>query len=684
MEWGNITSLFVSVVTGLVGIGVAGGLAWKVLRNPPGSPQMQEISQTIHKGAMTFLQREYSYIAFFIVGLVIVLFLAVSWLTAVAYLMGALCSIGAGYFGMQIATRSNARTAEAARESFNKALLVAFPGGAVMGLSVAGLGLFGLSLVYLIYIWWVPAASLAAKIFQATRLIVGFSLGASSVALFARVGGGIYTKAADVGADLVGKVEKGIPEDDPRNPAVIADNVGDNVGDVAGMGADLYESYVGAIISALVIAASQANTKAIMLALLLASWGLISCLVGIFFVRAPTKRGGREADPQTGLRNGLIASAGLLVVGAFCLSKFWYESINPFWAVLSGLVAGMVVGFVAEYYTSGKAVRRIAEATRTGPATNIIQGMATGMQSTAIPLIVIGIATVIAFHFMGIFGVALSAIGMLSIVGMTVAVDAYGPIADNAAGIAEMAGMGTEVRQRTERLDAVGNTTAAIAKGFAIGSAALTALALFSAYATTVNLSGINVLNAKVVAGLFIGGVVPFIFVALTMQAVGKAAFFVVEEVRRQFREIPGLMEGTAKPESSRCVDITTKGALRQMIIPGLIAVIAPIIVGILLGPEALGGFLAGSIVSGVPLAIFLANAGGAWDNAKKYIEEGNLGGKGSQVHKDSVVGDTVGDPCKDTAGPSLNILLKLMSIISLVFALAIYHLHTVLMNMLF
>ena len=685
MDWGNLTTLFVSLGVGLGGIIFALFLAWRILRNNPGTARMQEISRTIHKGAMTFLHREYSYIVIFVIVLLVILFLAISPLTALAYLSGALCSLAAGYLGMHIATSSNGRTAQAASESFNKSLSIAFPGGAVMGLAVAGIGLFGISLLYLIYIWGIPAPTLTEKIIQATQLIVGFSFGASSIALFARVGGGIYTKAADVGADLVGKVEKGIPEDDPRNPAVIADNVGDNVGDVAGMGADLYESYVGALISAFVIAASQQNTKLIMLALLMTAWGLISCGMGVFFVRVPVQtEGKKEVDPQKGLNNGLITSALLLVVGSFLLSKFWWGNLAPFWAIMAGLITGMVIGFVAEYYTSGRSVRKIAEATKTGPATNIIQGIATGFQSTVIPLITIGIATVVAFHFMGIFGVALSAIGMLSIVGMTVAVDAYGPIADNAAGIAEMAGMGEEVRRRAERLDAVGNTTAAIGKGFAIGSAALTALAIFSAYATTVGLSSVNILQAEVVAGLFIGGVVPFIFVALTMQAVGKTAFSVVEEVRRQFHEIKGLMEGTTQPDSARCVDITTKGALREMVVPGVMTVVAPLIVGIFLGREALAGFLAGSLVTGVPLAIFLANAGGAWDNAKKYIEKGNLGGKGSQIHKDSVVGDTVGDPCKDTAGPSLNILLKLMSIISLVFAGVLLYLHEGLLKLFF
>ena len=508
------------------------------------------------------------------------------------------------------------------------------------------------------------------------------------MALFARVGGGIYTKAADMGADLVGKVEAGIPEDDPRNPAVIADNVGDNVGDVAGMGADLFESYVGAIISAIVIAVAFQNIKGMMLALFLPAWGIISSIIGVFFVR--TAEG---EDPQRALRKGMVASASLLIIGAFFLATFWYGEVNTFFAVLSGLVAGMVVGFTAEYYTSGKVVRNIAQSASTGPATNIIQGVSSGMLSVTIPIVAIGLATIVAYKFANIFGIALSAVGMLSITGMTVAIDAYGPIADNACGIAQMAGMAPEVRSRAERLDAVGNTTAAISKGFAIGSAALTALALFTAFAQTVGLSVydevtmssqliLNIMKPQVVAGLFIGGVVPFLFSGAAMQAVGRSAFRIVEEVRRQFKEIPGLMAGVARPNSARCVDITTRGALKEMVVPGIAAILLPLIMGTILGAEALGGFLAGSLVTGVPLAIFLANAGGAWDNAKKHIEEGNLGGKGSEVHKASIIGDTVGDPFKDTAGPSLNILLKLMAIVSLVFAHVILKFHAWLVSL--
>lgn len=680
----DLPSIAWALGLGFLGLLFAVYLSIKILRKSQGTEKMREISEMIHEGAMAFLFREFSAITLFVAILGAVLYFFVAKKTAIAFATGAFCSLLAGYFGMQIATRSNARTAQGATRSFNEGLAIAFPGGSVMGISVASLGLFGLSLVFLIFIHHAGLhyENLLDRVIEATQLIVGFSMGASSVALFARVGGGIYTKAADIGADLVGKVEAGIPEDDPRNPAVIADNVGDNVGDVAGMGADLFESYVGAIISAMVIAVAFQNIKGIMLALLLPGWGIISSIIGIFFVR--TAEG---EDPQRALRKGMVASASLFIIGAFFLATFWYGEVNSFFAILSGLAAGMVVGFTAEYYTSGKVVQDIAKSSRTGPATNILQGISSGMFSVAIPVVAIGVATIIAYKFANIFGVALSAVGMLSITGTTVAIDAYGPIADNACGIAQMAGMAPEVRSRTERLDAVGNTTAAISKGFAIGSAALTALALFTAFAQTVGLSVydeitmtsqlvLNIMKPQVVAGLFIGGVVPFLFSAATMQAVGRSAFKIVEEVRRQFREIPGLMAGTARPDSARCVDITTRGALREMVVPGIAAILLPLIVGTILGAEALGGFLAGSLVTGVPLAIFLANAGGAWDNAKKYIEEGNLGGKGSEVHKASVIGDTVGDPFKDTAGPSLNILLKLMAVVSLVFANAILAFH--------
>jgi len=680
----DLPSIAWALGSGFLGLLFVVYLAIRILRKSQGTEKMREISEMIHDGAMAFLFREFSAIILFVAILGAVLYFFVAKKTGIAFVAGAFCSMLAGYFGMQIATRSNARTAQGATRSFNEGLAIAFPGGAVMGISVAGLGLFGLSLVFLIFLHHAGLhyENLLDRVIEATQLIVGFSMGASSVALFARVGGGIYTKAADMGADLVGKVEAGIPEDDPRNPAVIADNVGDNVGDVAGMGADLFESYVGAIISAMVIAVAFQNIRGVALALLLPAWGIISSIIGIFFVR--TAEG---EDPQRALRKGMVASASIFIIGAFFLATFWYGKVNSFFAILSGLAAGMVVGFTAEYYTSGKVVQDIARSSRTGPATNILQGISSGMFSVAIPLVAIGVATIVAYKFANIFGVALSAVGMLSITGTTVAIDAYGPIADNACGIAQMAGMAPEVRSRAERLDAVGNTTAAISKGFAIGSAALTALALFTAFAQTVGLSVydevtrtsefiLNIMKPQVVAGLFIGGVVPFLFSAATMQAVGRSAFKIVEEVRRQFREIPGLMAGTARPDSARCVDITTREALREMVVPGIAAILLPLIVGTILGAEALGGFLAGSLVTGVPLAIFLANAGGAWDNAKKYIEEGNLGGKGSEVHKASVIGDTVGDPFKDTAGPSLNILLKLMAVVSLVFANVILAFH--------
>jgi K(+)-stimulated pyrophosphate-energized sodium pump len=678
MIWQDLTAILISLGAGFVAILFAAYLSWKITRKDPGTPAMREISEAIQQGAMAFLKREYRAIAIFVLIVATILFFAVSKKTAIAFVAGAFCSVSAGYLGMKIATKANCRTAQAASHSYNEAIGIAFPGGAVMGMNVVGIGLFGFSLVYIIFIWHglQHQASLSQAIFEATQLIAGFSLGASSVALFARVGGGIYTKAADVGADLVGKVEKNIPEDDPRNPAVIADNVGDNVGDVAGMGADLFESYIGAIISALVIAVStmDVGTKGAMLSMLLSAVGIFATIIGVYFVRTDDK-----SDPQTALRMGMIVSAVLLIIGAYVCTHIWYGNLNLFWAVLSGLLAGMIVGFVAEYFTSGKTVETIAGKATTGPATIIIEGMAIAMNSTVIPLVVIALATIISYYFAGMFGIALSAIGMLSITGMTVAVDAYGPIADNAAGIAEMAHMGPEVRKRCETLDAVGNTTAAISKGFAIGSAALTALALFVAYSQVISLTSIDAMKATVVAGMFIGGVVPFFFSSKAMQAVGEAAFKVVEEVRRQFKEIPGLMEGKAKPDYAKCVSITTAFALQKMVFPSVMALVIPLAVGIFINPAALGGLLVGSLVTGVPLAIFFANAGGAWDNSKKYIEAGNLGGKGSDAHKAAVIGDTVGDPFKDTAGPSLNILLKLMAVVSLVFAPLILKLHNLL-----
>jgi K(+)-stimulated pyrophosphate-energized sodium pump len=675
--------LGITIIGGIIGLIFVWYFSRKVLSANPGNEQMQTIASLVRKGAIAFLTREYKTILYFMIVMFIVIFFGIAKKTAIAFLVGAGCSMLAGIIGMNISTLSSSRTAEKCKLSFNEALSIAFPGGAVMGLSVVSLGLLGLGVVYLAFIWYLVStgSDLTKAIYEATSMIVGFSMGASSIALFARVGGGIYTKAADVGADLVGKIEKGIPEDDPRNPAVIADNVGDMVGDCAGMGADLYESYVGAIVSGLVIAIFNLNDpKSAMLCLLLSVAGIIASIIGVFFVRTKS-----EQDPQVVLNKGLIASVVFYILFSLIVILGWYRNINAFWSVMSGLIAGMLVGFVAQYYTSGKAVKNIAEQAKTGPATVIIEGTATGMLSTVLPLVAIAIASIIAYKLQGVFGIALSAIGMLALTGTTVAIDAYGPIADNAAGISEMAHMGEEVRRRAERLDAVGNTTAAVGKGFAIGSAALTALALFSAYAETVGLGsiGLNILDAKVIAGMFIGCIMPFFLISKTLQAVGRAAYSIVEEVRRQFREIPGLLEGKALPDSAKCVDITTQAALKKMILPGLSAVIVPLIIGVLLGKEALGGFLAGSLITGVPLAIYLANAGGAWDNAKKYIEEGNLGGKGSDAHKASVVGDTVGDPFKDTSGPSLNILLKLMSVVSLVFGSALIYLHEQIANLL-
>ncbi len=675
--------VYIGLAAGVVGILFAVFTALRVLRNDPGTKQMVDISNAVHEGAMAFLRREYRSVAIFVACVFVVLAVALraenisglGWKTALAFLCGASFSMLAGFVGMKVSTRANTRTAQGATQSFAKALSIAFPGGAVMGMTVAGAGLFGLSLLFYLF-------TSTNDLMPAVSIIAGFSMGASSVALFARVGGGVYTKAADVGADLVGKVEAGIPEDDPRNPAVIADNVGDNVGDVAGMGADLYESYVGAIVSAIVIAfatMSIAATTAISYAFVLAASGILSSILGVYFVRA-----GGGVNPQKSLRQGTIAGAVLFAVIALIVTLVGFRELGlgVFGATMCGLVSGMVVGFVAEYYTSGKSIVTIAEASGTGAATNLISGFATGMKSVVIPVVVIGISILIAYKLAGSFGLALAAVGMLSITGMTVAVDAYGPIADNAGGIAQMANLPPEVRRITDSLDAAGNTTAAIAKGFAIGSAALTALALFAAYMQTSGIRGIDAANPTVLVGLFIGGIIPFLFAADTMRAVGRAAFHVVEEVRRQFREIPGLMEGTARAEYARCVDITTRGALKEMIGPGLMAVTIPILVGIVLGPETLGGLLAGSLISGVPLAIMLANAGGAWDNAKKYVEAGNLGGKGSNTHKAAVVGDTVGDPFKDTAGPSMNILLKLMAVVSLVFAPLIAQVHTYIVSL--